>query len=67
MGIHLVGDDVPAERVLDSIFAKQLKLSAKIAAVAREAAFRDLPLNERRTYLALATKAVIAEEMENPS
>lgn len=59
--------DDTTDTVLASLLAHKLRLSLKAIEMAKDAAFRDLPLNERRTYLRLAEQAVRVELKGHPS
>lgn len=62
-----MNDEHRDEAILQSLFAHKLKLSVKAIREAKDAAWRDLPANERKTYLKLAEKAVQAEMKGRPS
>lgn len=57
-------DDATVDQMLGSILQQRLKLSAKAIQAAKEAAWNDLPMNERRTYLNWAERAVMEDLKE---
>jgi len=59
-----VKGDVTNEQIVSSILQQRLKLSIRAVEVAKTAAWQDLPLNERKSYLRHAEKAVLEEAKE---
>lgn len=62
-------DESTVDQMLGSILQQRLKLSAKAIQMAKEAAWNDLPLDDRKIYLRHAELAVLedAKERVRPS
>lgn len=56
-----MSDEQQDEAIMASLLAHKLKLSIKAIEMAKEAAWRDLPHNEQRTYMRYAEAAVRKE------
>lgn len=54
-------EEAKDEQILASLLAHKLKLSMRVIASAQTLAWRDLPMNEKRAYMAYAEQALKAE------
>lgn len=57
-----MNDEITDDQILGSILQQRLKLSIKAIQLAKDTLWDELPADEKRTYLQLAERAVLASE-----